>query len=96
MRWGKGKALTGHQGQLERNAERSGIDRGRKKGGEKGREGDRNRQVELFYRYLPYEQGQSQGTVTSRIIETHGQWPSEAQAAPSHRRLNRSSVFKPL
>ena len=53
-------------------AERGGEE---EEGGEKEGEGDRNRQVELFYRYLPYERGQSRGTVTSRIIETHGQWP---------------------
>lgn len=31
---------------------------GEEGGGEKQGEGDRNRQVELFYRYLPYERGQ--------------------------------------
>lgn len=34
-------------------------------------EGDRNRQVELFYRYLSGRGGGA--TVTGRIIETHGQ-----------------------
>lgn len=52
-----------------------------REGGRKKGEGDRNRQVELFYRYLPYEPGQNRGTVTSRIIETHGQWASDSQSA---------------
>lgn len=36
-------------------------------------EGDRNRQVELFYRYLSGKRGVGGATVTGRIIETHGQ-----------------------
>ena len=39
-------------------AERGGEE---EEGGEKEGEGDRNRQVELFYRYLPYERGAEPG-----------------------------------
>lgn len=51
----------GQWGQLERTAERSRIEREREreeKGGEREREGDGDKkgQVELFHRYLPYEQ----------------------------------------
>lgn len=42
----------GGGGMQKGHAERGG---GRRRGGEKEGEGDRNRQVELFYRYLPYE-----------------------------------------
>lgn len=52
-----------------------------REGGEEG-EGDGNRQVELFYRYGGGGWGPGPGTVTCRIIETHGQWPSEAEADP--------------
>lgn len=40
---------------------------------EKESKGDRNGQVELFYRYVPCEGRQKRVSVTGRIIETHGQ-----------------------
>lgn len=41
---------------------------------EKERGGDVNRQVELFYRYLPYERGQSRDQQHNRDTWTKDLW----------------------